>query len=246
MRRLIAAIACRLEGSRLYGKPLQNIDVAAGTSILSHLVALLRSVPEISEIVLGISDGPANAAFVEFAAANSLRHVIGDKRDVLSRLIACARLAGGTDVFRITSESPFCYFEPIAEAWTQHTARGNDVTVTDELPDGCHFEIYRLAALEASHERGDARHRSEFCNLYIREHRSDFRVEVIPVPEPVRRSDLRLTVDYPEDLVVCRHVYAALKTFAPRIPLERIVAHLDAQPPLKTLVQPYVSSRKIW
>ncbi len=246
MRRLIAAVACRLEGSRLYGKPLQNIDVAAGTSILGHIVALLKSVPEISETVLGISEGPANAAFVDFAAANRLRHVVGDQRDVLSRLIACGRLASATDVFRITSESPFCYFEPIAEAWEHHVARGNDVTVTGELPDGCHFEIYRLAALEASHERGDARHRSEFCSLYIREHRSDFRVEVIPVPDRLRRNDLRLTVDYPEDLVVCRRVYTALKEFAPRIPLARIVDYLDAQPGLKVLLQRYVSSRKIW
>jgi spore coat polysaccharide biosynthesis protein SpsF (cytidylyltransferase family) len=118
--------------------------------------------------------------------------------------------------------------------------------VTDELPDGCHFEIYRLSALEASHARGDDRHRSEYCNLYIREHRSDFKVESVPVPEALRRADLRLTVDYPEDLVVCRDVYSALKALAPRIPLSRIVEHLDARPALKALIQPYASSRKVW
>ena len=27
MRKLVAALACRINGSRLYGKPLQNLDI---------------------------------------------------------------------------------------------------------------------------------------------------------------------------------------------------------------------------
>jgi spore coat polysaccharide biosynthesis protein SpsF len=245
-RRLIAAVACRMEGSRLYGKPLQNLDTQSPVSVLQHIVSLLRTVGCIEEIVLGISEGDANNAFVEFAAARGLRHIRGDQRDVLGRLVACGRTAGATDVFRVTSESPFCYFDPIEEAWQRHIEHGNDLTVIDEVPDGCHFEIYRLAALEASHDRGTTRHRSEYCNLYIREHRDEFRVEVVPVPDLVRRGDLRFTVDYPEDLIVCRETYRHLKSQAPRIPLADIVRWLDTRPDLKALVAPYASSRKIW
>lgn len=245
-RKLVAAVACRMEGSRLYGKPLQNLDTKTPTSVLAHIVSVLRTVPCIAETVLGISEGPANEAFTAFAAKAGLPHIRGDQRDVLGRLVRCGRSADATDVFRVTSESPFCYTEAIEGAWQRHVEQANDVTVIDEVPDGCHFEIYRLSALEASHDRGSDKHRSEYCNLYIREHRDDFQVEVVPVPDNVRRGDLRLTVDYPEDLIVCREAYAHLKDLAPRIPLIEIIRFLDSRPDLTALTAPYASSRKIW
>ena len=36
MRRLVAALACRVQGQRLYGKPLQNL--AAGKTILDQIL----------------------------------------------------------------------------------------------------------------------------------------------------------------------------------------------------------------
>ena len=245
-RRLVAAVACRMEGTRLYGKPLQNLDTKAPVSVLQHIISLLGTFGCIEEIVLGVSEGRANEGFVEFAERSGLRTIRGDQRDVLGRLIACGVAASATDVFRVTSESPFCYFEAIDDAWQRHLDHGNDVTVIDEVPDGCHFEIYRLSALQASHDRGEPKHRSEYCNLYVREHRAEFQVEVVPVPIAVRRGDLRLTVDYPEDLIVCREVYGHFKASAPRIRLGEIIAFLDSRPDLTAFTAPYAASRKIW
>ncbi len=246
MRKLVAALACRAQGSRLYGKPLQNLDVEHGVTILGHMVDLIRTVPSIEGIVLGISEGVANTAFVEFAQTHGLDYIIGDQKDVLQRLIDCGRKAGATDVFRVTTESPFFYFELVQPAWQRHVAVGNAVTTTDGLPEGCLFEIYSMAALQASHDRGDVRHRSEYCSLYIREHRADFKVEVLPVPAELERLDLRLTVDYPEDLIVCRHVYAHLKHLAPHLPVKDIIAFLDANPQLQALVAPFVNPQRTW
>ena len=149
-------------------------------------------------------------------------------------------MTGWRNVFRVTTESPFTYLDPLPAAWTRHVEVGNDVTVTDGLPEGAHFEIYTLDALERSHDGGDDRHRSEHCSLYIREHRDEFTIEVMPVSEDVRRLDLRLTIDYPEDLVLCRRIYERLKDQAPRLALSSIIAALDADEPLRQLVAPFV------
>lgn len=246
MRKLAAALACRINGTRLYGKPLHLLDIERRISVLGHIVALLRTERAISDIVLGVSAESANQAFHEIAAELGLRSIRGDERDVLQRLIQCAEAADATDVFRVTTESPFTYFEAIQEAWDRHLERGNDVTVIDGLPDGCNFEIFTVEALRLSHRRGDDRHRSEMCSLYIREHRHEFAVEVVPVPNYLQRDDLRLTIDYPEDLVVCRGVYEHLREHAPRIPLESIVSFLDAEPALKAMVAPYASSSRLY
>lgn len=246
MRRLVAALACRVNGSRLYGKPLQLLDVAAGVSVLDHMVSLFRTESSIAEIVLGVAEGPANEPFHQLAARHGIGSIRGDERDVLARLIQCGKAGEGTDVFRVTTESPFIYFEAIEAVWRRHVEAGNDVTVIDGLPEGSHFEVFTLEALERSHARGDSRHRSELCSLYIREHRDEFQLEVVPVPPALQRQDLRLTIDYPEDLVLCRRIYEALSAEAPRIPLHSIVAFLDARPDLRALVEPYVSPSSLY
>jgi len=246
MRRLSAALACRMQGSRLYGKPLQNLDTEKGVTILDHIVDITQTIPSIHSAVLGISEGTANLVFVDFAQKRGLDYIIGDEKDVLQRLIQCGYKAQATDIFRVTTESPFFYYDKVDEAWEQHVKNDNDVTTIDGLPEGSHFEIYTLEALEKSHELGDERHRSEFCSLYVREHLNDFKVEVLPIPPQLERLDLRLTVDYPEDLVLCRRVYAHLKHKAPRLPLGEIIEFIDSHPELQALVAPYVEPVRLW
>jgi len=241
-RRLVAALACRNQGSRLYGKPLQRLEVAKGVRIIDNIIDCLKTIESIDEIVLGVSEGIDNAVFMEVADEKGLRHVIGDEIDVLSRLIACAELADGTDVFRITSESPFLYFEEVEEVWRQHQAERADASFMWNIIDGSGFEFYTLDALRASHERGNSRHRSELCSLYVREHQEEFRILKFEPPAELIRKDIRLTVDYPEDLIVCRAVYGALQDSAPRISVHEIVKYIDRHPELIEVLAPYTNA----
>ena len=245
-RRLIAVLACRAEGSRLYGKPLQNLDPAKGVTILDQIISSVKRKTCISSIVLAVSEGLANEPFHGVAQKHAIGSIHGDPQDVLQRLIQGCRAEEGTDVFRVTTESPYMYHEAVEEAWARHVQHGNDVTAVDGLPEGAHFEIYTLRALEESHKLGDSRHRSELCSLYIREHRSDFKVEAIPVPKDVCRPELRLTVDYPEDLALCRSAYLALKQQAPLIPVAEIIRFLDANPKVRALAEPYAKPEWLW
>lgn len=241
-RRLIAAIACRNQGSRLYAKPLQNLDVERGVTILDNILACLETVRCIDGIVLGISDGEENDVYRAIAQRKGLPHIVGDQKDVLMRLVQCGEHAQATDVFRVTSESPFLYFEPVEEMWRRHQAESADATFLWDIIDGSGCEIYTLETLRASHERGASKHRSELCSLYVREHPDEFSVLRIDAPAELRRKDVRLTVDYPEDLVVCRAAYLALRAQAPRISVPDIVRFLDAHPRLLELIAPYTEA----
>lgn len=241
-RRLVAAIACRNQGARLYGKPIQNLDVENGIRIIDNIIDCLRTIDFIDEIVLGISEGVENEIFKTIAEQKGLRYVIGDQVDVLSRLVKCGQLAGATDIFRVTSESPFLYFEPVAALWQQHQTEQADATFMDDVIDGCGFEILSLKALEKSHDKGEKKHRSELCTLYIRENYQQFRIIRAQPPETLIRKDLRLTVDNPEDLAVCRIVYGVFRDAAPKIPVPEIVRFLDANPKLIDLIAPFTEA----
>ena len=112
-RKLVATIACRNQGSRLYGKPLQNLDVSRGVSIIDNIIECIQTGTKVDEIVLAISDGVENQIFTDIATKHGVKYIIGEEQDVLHRLIMAAEAVEATDVFRVTSESPFMYFEPV-------------------------------------------------------------------------------------------------------------------------------------
>lgn len=241
MRKLVACLACRNQSTRLYGKPLQNLDIDSRLSVLEYMVSSVRTYSPVSDIVLAISEGIDNQPFVEVAEKTGIEYVIGDEEDVLQRLIMACEKVDGTDIFRLTTESPFTYFEAIEDAWEQHLESGNDITALDNLPDGSGFEMVRLDAYKTSWLRGEYRHRSELCSLYIRENKALFKFGYVEIPPELRRTDIRLTIDYPEDLILCRFVYSHLKEKAPLIPLDEIILLLDANPEIKRLVDPFVA-----
>lgn len=243
-RRLVAALACRVQGTRLYGKPLQNL--VPGRSILDHILECVAATPEIDAAVLGISEGIENLPFADVAKRHGAGYILGDQKDVLWRLVQCGRAERATDVFRITTECPFTLWEMLHEAWDRHVRNDNDITVVDRLPEGVHFEIYRLEALERSHREGADGDRSEYASNYARLNQSRFKVEIILPDETLRRMDLRLTVDYPEDLVVCRRVYEALADSGPRIPISNVVEFLDGNRALVEMLAPYTVAEPLW
>ena len=241
-RRLVAAIACRNQGARLYGKPVQNLDVERGIRIIDNIIGCLETIECIDEIVLGISEGVENEVFKAIAEQKGLRYVVGDQIDVLSRLVSCGELTNATDVFRVTSESPFLFFDPVQDLWRRHQADGADASFLDDVIDGCGFEIISLKALQESHDKGEKRHRSELCTLYIRENHQNYHIIKADAPPYLIRKDLRLTVDNPEDLAVCRVIYGIFKDSAPRISVPEIVKFLDANPKLIEMTAPFAEA----
>jgi len=244
MRKLAAAYACRAGGTRLYGKPLQNLE--PGHTILDQLLAGTKAQCHIEDIVLGIAEGVENQVFSAVAERHGIKHVIGSEKDVLHRLILCGREAGATDVFRITTECPFPAWELLNDVWTRHVEDGNDITVTDYLPEGMNFEIYTQEALERAHQKGRDEERSEYCSAYYRRNPEEFKIAVVEPAEVLKRLDLRLTVDFPEDLILCRDAYQALKDKGPAIPVADVIAFVDEHPQLHALVESLVDQTPIW
>ncbi len=238
-RKLVAVLACRNNGSRLYAKPLQNLDYNDGVRIIDNIITCLKMQPTISEIILAVSDKKENLVFNEVADIHNLKAIKGNDTDVLARLILAGRYTCATDIFRVTSESPFVNFKYIANAWQQHLELDNDATFLDGVIDGTGFEILTLKSLEKSHLQGGQRHKSELCSLFIRENSSSFKILKLDFDNSLSRPDLRLTVDYPEDLIVCRKIYDAFKKVAPCIDINQIVSFLDENPDLKNLVSEF-------
>jgi spore coat polysaccharide biosynthesis protein SpsF len=232
--KIVATLACRNNSRRLYGKPLQLLE---NVTVVEYIINNLKARPEIHEVVLAISEARGNEAFVDIAEKNNIKYVLGDDRDVLLRLINACELAGGDTVYRVTTESPFGYLEGLPEAIASHIATNADYTAHGNLPDGVMFELIKLEALKISHEKGEYKHRSELVSLYINEHPDLFKKNIIQVAEKLRRPDYRLTIDFPEDLILCRKIFRHFKGDDKYIAYQELIEFLDQNPGLRNLVE---------
>ncbi len=232
--KIVATLACRNNSRRLYGKPLQLLEQF---SVLEYMVNCIKEHKEISDIVLAISEVKGNEAFIELAERNNINYVTGDDRDVLGRLIKACELAGGDTVYRVTTESPFGYLEGLQEAIASHIAKNADYTAHAKLPDGVLFELIKLDALKLSHKNGDYRHRSELVNLYIEEHPELFIKNILQIDEKWQRPDYRLTIDFPEDLILCRKIIRHFGGDNKYIPYKELITFLDSNPALRATVE---------
>ena len=244
MRKLIAALACRNTSNRLYGKPMQNLD--DNKTILEELVNSIKTHKIVKKICLGIAEGPSNYSFKQYAIRNNLNYIFGDELDVLSRLVKCGNHSKATDILRITTENPFVYLDNIEEAWKIHKKNNNDLTATDGGPLGTHFEIFKLNALKISHKKGLKKHRSEHCDSYVMDNLKKFKVQIIELPKNLLKSEYRLTVDNPEDLILCRNIYKKFKKQSPNISLKKIVNYLDKNPEIANINIKFTRMTRIW
>lgn len=232
--KLVATLACRNNSKRLYGKPLQLLE---NYSVLEYMVNRIRERPQISDIVLAISEVKGNEAFIELAERNKLKYVMGDDRDVLGRLIKACEYAGGDTVYRVTTESPFSYLEGLDEAIASHREKKADYTAHAKLPDGVLFELINLEALKISHRDGEYKHRSELVNLYIEENPDKFVKNILQIERQWQRPDYRLTIDFPEDLIFCRKIIRHFGGDNKYINYKELITFLDDNPKLRSMVE---------
>ena len=228
-----ATLACRVGSVRLYAKPLQMVG---DRPIVKHLIDRLSTVERLDGIVLAISEGDENLAFVELAKSWELPYVVGAHIDVLGRLILAANAVQADIALRVTTENPFVYQDNIGQLIEHHIRTEADLTVCELLPDGAYAEVVNVSALIQAHKLGEDRHRSELCTLFIFGNPNMFKIERLRAPTELARPDIRLTIDTPEDLILARRVYEALEPeFGPMPPLVEIINYLDAHEEVRNL-----------
>ena len=226
-----AILPCRNGGTRLYGKPLQPLEIG-GATILDSLIEYVQAIPSVRHIVLAIAEGDENRIYADVAKKHGIMHFFGDEGDVLGRILQGIELTGADYIFHTSTECPFVLHELADDLIQECIAGGYDRASHEQLPDGVGFQIFKSEALRISHRDGDDKHRRETVALYMFEHKHLFKFLDKPLPSDLRRIEVRLTVDYAEDLVFCQQVYQSLKKDG-LIPVRDIVAFWDENPELR-------------
>lgn len=222
----VAIIQTRMGSSRLPGKVLMDL---AGESMLARVVSRVR-MARIDEVVIATTTSTADDAIVNEAKRLDCVPFRGSEQDVLSRYVGAARATDADVVVRMTSDCP------LLDPWVIDDVLGRlawDVdyasnTHARSYPRGLDVEAMHRDALERIGRMARSQPAREHVTAFLVERPDLF--ECAEVVAEHDDSDLRWTVDAPEDLALVRQLYALL---AGQIrPYRELVALMRARPRL--------------
>jgi spore coat polysaccharide biosynthesis protein SpsF len=225
-----------MTSTRLPGKILVDL---AGRPMLARQLRRLRACRFLDDIVVATTTNSTDDPVVELARAEGVRYYRGDEHDVLSRYVDAARDAAADVVVRITADCPL--IDPgVADLVI---ARGCDLddpcdyasnTLRRTYPRGLDTEVLSVDVLNRIGRMARSAAAREHVTYFAHRERPELFVlrEVIDSED---HSDLRWTVDTPDDLELVRRIYERMGLAECDVPYRDLVTRVAADPTLSTL-----------
>ncbi|MBI3855481.1 MAG: glycosyltransferase family protein [Planctomycetes bacterium] len=232
MKRVVI-IQARMTSTRLPGKVLADL---AGRPLLAQQIARLRASRETDDIVIATTVNASDDPLQDLARKEGVRWFRGDEQDVLSRYAGAAREARADLVVRITSDCPLvdaAEMDRVIRDLREHATEADYAANTLErsYPRGLDTEAFFRDTLERVDRLGRSREAREHVTWLIHRERPELFVRR-SVRDAEDNSDLRWTVDTPEDLEVVRKIFAALNLGTRAATYREVLAYVRAHPEL--------------
>ncbi len=245
-------VEARMRSSRLPGKVLLP---AAGKPLLGHMIERLRRIKHVRHIIIASTVDPANLCIEELAGDLNVPYFKGEEIDVLKRVLRTAQQFETEIIVEITGDNPLIDPEissAVIEAFLErehsidyasndvgHHRQGFDLT----FPFGFSTKVFKTSVLEKVGRL--ARHpldREHVVNYLVKNAKLS-KLYNLRASGVMKRPELRLTLDTPEDYRVIKGVFEALYQKEPAFGAKDILNFLDNKPELRDANKHIVQQR---
>ena len=228
-------VQARMTSTRLPGKVLADLG---GRPALAQQLRRLSSMKEANEIVVATTTLPTDDPVEALAGRENVRCFRGDEQNVLSRYIGAAREARADVVVRITADCPL--IDPAESDRVVRVLKDTDGVdyasngIRRTFPRGLDTEAFHREVLERVFRLGTSAEAKEHVTWFIHRERPDL-FTIRSVEDATDNSDLRWTVDTPDDLAMVRRIYDDLGLNDHLLPYREILAHVRAHPDIAAI-----------
>ncbi len=230
--KFVGLITVRLSSSRL---PQKALLLIRKRRLIEHIIDRAKISLKngfLSRVVVCTSTEPEDEVLTEIAEANGVDFFRGSLRDKIDRWRGAAEKFGADYVITLDGDDPFCDPELVATAINQLETGSFDV-ITADTPDyvcggfthGISTQtLQKICNLKASDD-------TEMTKPYLIDS-GLFKVGLLDVDPIFKNPNVRLTLDYPEDLEFFRLVFDEMEMDKNTVPLRDILKFLDHRPDL--------------
>ena len=207
---VVAVIQARMGSTRLPGKVLADL---AGEPMLDRVVERVRRARRVNAVWVASSANRPDDPIAARCRILGVPVFRGSDHDVLGRFVGAAQESRADVVVRLTADCPLldgAIIDRVVAEVVSHdgTDYASNVTARS-FPRGLDVEAFTREALARMDQLGQSPAAREHVTIPVRlEHPEAFRCRT--VRNEVDDSDLRWTVDTPEDLEFVRRAYRAL------------------------------------
>jgi spore coat polysaccharide biosynthesis protein SpsF len=225
-------VQARMTSTRLPGKILADL---AGRPMLAQELLRLRRCRLADEIVVATTTNASDDPVIELCRQLDVRCYRGDEHDVLSRYLGAMREAQADLVVRVTADCPLIDPDEVDRV----IAGASDVdycanVLARTFPRGLDAEALWSDVLARVARLARSREAREHVTWFIRQERPEL-FAVRSIVGETDDSDLRWTVDEPEDLDLVRKIYAAAELDRRHVPYRELVQLVRTDPALQTI-----------
>lgn len=219
-------LSARNKSTRLKRKELVPIQ---GRAAIELLMERLKTVTAADRIVLCTSTHPDDAVLCELARRWGIETFRGDPEDKLARYEAAAERYGVDFAVVVDGDDLLCDPPHIDAIIVAYGETGADFIIVAGLPLGCTgFGVSREALEKICQLKAETD--TEVWGPYFTE-TGLFRTLELPVRDPrLHRPDLRMTLDYPEDLRFFEAVFERLYRPGHVFSLREVIDLVEREP----------------
>ena len=223
-----------------------------GKSILDLLIEKVKKLG--IPAVLATTVNPSDDRICDLAARHDFPVFRGSENDVLDRFIQAAKKFGFNKIIRVCADNPFLdlagmktlitEFEKSDVDYLSFQLAGNKPSILTHF--GFWTEAVRLIALEKAQQLTNEKLYHEHVTNFIYGNPQLFDVQFIQAdPLVFSRTDIRMTLDTPEDFQVQQQIFATISKENPNFGIPETVNWLDQHPEiLKVMKKEIEKNRK--
>lgn len=229
---VLAVLQARVSSTRLPGKVLKPI---LGQPMLARHIERLRRSQCIDKLIVATSGDSSDDPVAALCDRLGLSCFRGSLNDVLDRVYRAALPYKPQYLVRLTGDCPLA--DPaIIDATIQLCVDGGfdyaSNTLEATFPDGLDVEVVRYTCLEQAWHEANLPSQREHVTPFIYQHPLRFRLASYKSPSDF--SQLRWTVDEPEDLKLIETIYNSLYPSNPSFSMNDVLALVEQRPELRS------------
>jgi spore coat polysaccharide biosynthesis protein SpsF len=230
-------IQVRMSSNRLPGKALLDLG---DRTCLAHVIDRGRHAETVRKVVVCTSTSEDDRVLLDEADARGASSFTGDLDNCLQRYADCAERFGSDIVVRVCGDSPLMppAFIDMAVGHLRTTGAGYARVVS--VPVGTSVEAFTTCALERALVAAVDPSLSDDLTYFIGRSEINEPASLEPSDPAVRRPDVVLALNRPEDLVLLRTVFTECAPAGAYLTLEEAIAFLDERPDVRDANKPYL------
>lgn len=249
-------VEARMSSTRLPGKILLT---ACGLPLLQLMIERLKRINLVNDVIVATTVNKSDNVIVSLCKNLGVSIFRGSEDDVLGRVLKASQQYQTDIIVEITSDNPlidpnlcnqiirkYLELEPDIDFVSNDIGcYRDDVKIT--FPLGlCNTKVFKRTLLEKVEKSTSNLLDREHVVNYIVNNPDKYALFNYIAPKKYDRSDIRLTLDYPEDYKVIKNVFEALYPINSNFTAEDIIIYLDQNKKIKSINENCVQQKYIY